>query len=80
MAETGALSDAAQRRMEDDYKSYWESPFGPMTNFSKMGLSFGENTNGLDNRIVHNQEQGLELVRQIRDKINRGESNIATYQ
>lgn len=80
LAAAGTLAGAARSEQERRFDKYWEQPFGPMTNFAKMGIYFGENANGLDNRIVHNQEQGLELVRQIRDKINRGESNFATYQ
>ena len=79
LAEASTLSNAARKEQESRYERYWAQPFGPMTNFSRMGISFGE-TNPQDNRIVHNQELGLEYVRQIRDKIARGEIDTSTWQ
>lgn len=54
--------------------------FGPMTNFSKMGMNFGE-SNVKEDKFLHNQEQTMNYVRIISDRISRGESNLfATWQ
>lgn len=71
----------ASKNVEERYESEWETGFGPMTNFSKMGMNLGENEiTEIQNKQLNTQEQELDVIRRIYDKIARGERWEATFQ